>query len=149
MIRGAFYTVGVRSRPFLRVRFQFPAFNDGFLEVPLLVDTGADRMVLAPLDASRLQRELGIDLKTLPAGQPSTGIGGQRETRTIQTALTLDTYVTPLTLAILDAPTRPPLPSLLGRDILSRFALFLEERTNSVLLLDPAEADRLRTHLPR
>ncbi|MGI8552157.1 MAG: hypothetical protein ACR2PL_15450 [Dehalococcoidia bacterium] len=34
-------------------------------------------------------------------------------------------------------------PSLLGRDLLSFFALFLEERTRCVLLLDPAEAGGL------
>jgi hypothetical protein len=35
------------------------------------------------------------------------------------------------------------IPSLLGRDLLARFAVFLEERTNRVLLLDPQEADAL------
>ena len=35
------------------------------------------------------------------------------------------------------------LPSLLGLDILSHFALFVEDRTNRVLLLEPAEADAL------
>jgi hypothetical protein len=36
-----------------------------------------------------------------------------------------------------------PIPSLLGRDILARFALVMEERTRRVLLLEPAEADAL------
>jgi len=36
------------------------------------------------------------------------------------------------------------IPSLLGRDLLARFALFLEERTNRVLLLDPQEAEALK-----
>lgn len=35
------------------------------------------------------------------------------------------------------------IPSLLGRDILSPFALFMEERSNRVLLLEPHEADAL------
>ncbi|MCI0438462.1 MAG: hypothetical protein L0177_04955 [Chloroflexi bacterium] len=35
------------------------------------------------------------------------------------------------------------LPPILGRDILSRFALFLEERTDRVFLLEPHEADVL------
>lgn len=35
------------------------------------------------------------------------------------------------------------MPSVLGRDILSRFALFMEERTQRVLLLEPDEADRV------
>jgi len=37
----------------------------------------------------------------------------------------------------------PRIPSLLGRDILSHFALFVEERTNRVLLLEAHEADAL------
>lgn len=35
------------------------------------------------------------------------------------------------------------IPSLLGRDVLARFALFFEERTGRVLLLEPSEADAL------
>lgn len=35
------------------------------------------------------------------------------------------------------------MPSILGRDVLSRFALVMEERTNRVLLLEPEEADRV------
>lgn len=35
------------------------------------------------------------------------------------------------------------IPSLLGRDILSRFALFYEERRSVVLLLEPDEADAI------
>jgi hypothetical protein len=35
------------------------------------------------------------------------------------------------------------IPSLLGRDLLAHFALFFEERTGKVLLLEPAEADAL------
>jgi hypothetical protein len=58
----------------------------------------------------------------------------------------MDSYSTPLTLTVLTPePSLPPLtvPSLLGRDILSRFALFVEERTGGVLLLTPDEADQL------
>lgn len=36
------------------------------------------------------------------------------------------------------------IPSLLGRDLLSHFALLFEERTDRVLLLEPREADGLR-----
>ena len=56
----------------------------------------------------------------------------------------METVALPLTLTNLE-PTAPisPIPSLLGRDILTHFALFLEERTSGVLLLEPAEADAL------
>ena len=119
---------------------EFPAFVRD-LEVALLVDTGADRTILGPLDT----RRLGIDLSTLPAGRPSTGVGGQSQTRTTGAILKLESVSMELT--ILDSPlgSEPSLaiPSLLGRDILSRFALFIEERTSRVLLLEPEEADAL------
>jgi hypothetical protein len=133
---------GGRTRPFVDAVFEFPTLGRG-LRVELLVDTGADRTVLAPLDAAKL----GADLTALPAGLPSTGIGGQMPTRTIPARITLGTFSTPLALTILTS--RPGasrvlrIPSLPGRDILSPFALFVEERTGRVLLLTPDEADAL------
>ncbi len=145
MIRGYFATAGTRRRPFVDAVFYFPAVN-ATLELRLLVDSGADRTICGTAHAHLLHTDLGIDLTALPRGQPSTGVGGQTATRIIEAVLTLDTLALPLTLTILDSPTAPgtlPVPSLLGRDIISHFALFLEERTNRVLLLEPNEADAL------
>ncbi|MBI4492708.1 MAG: retroviral-like aspartic protease family protein [Chloroflexi bacterium] len=115
----------------------------------LLVDTGADRTILAPLDALRFSRRLGVDLTTLPRGQASTGMGGHMETRVIDAVLTLESFSTPLAFTVLEAPPeRLPIPSLLGRDILSRFALYVEQAENLVLLLEPEEAATVRPHLP-
>ena len=88
-----------------------------------------------------------MDLTAAPslASSQHRRIGGQvARTRVVEAILTLETVALPLTLTILE-PTAPlsPIPSLLGRDILARFALFLEERTSRVLLLEPAEADAL------
>ena len=144
MIRGHFVTMRGRLIPFVDAVFHFPALNQS-LEVPLLVDTGADRTILSPFDTTRLVRRFSVDLATLPRGTPGTGVGGQVETRTIEAVLTLDTFSIPLLLTVVDplpGPT-PPIPSLLGRDILSHFALFMEERTRRVLLLEPHEADAL------
>jgi hypothetical protein len=143
MIRGYFANVGARRRPVIDAVFQFPTITDRTFRVRLLVDTGADRTILAPLDAARLRLELGIDITALAAGAPSRGVGGLWGTRTIEAALTLDTTSIPLTLSILEPPTgqSSSIPSLLGRDVLSRFALFMEERTGRVLLLEPQEAD--------
>jgi len=79
-------------------------------------------------------------------GVPSRGVGGQWSTRTIEAVLILDSMAMPLSLTILEPPPGPLslIPSLLGRDILSRFALFMEERTSRVLLLEPDEADALQ-----
>jgi predicted aspartyl protease len=136
MIRG-YLSAGTPRRPFVSARFRFPALDNRLHPVELLVDTGADRTILSPVDA----RRLGIALANLPRGLPSTGIGGQVTTRSIEAILTINAFSTPLTLPIPEM-TRP-IPSLLGRDILSRFALYLEERTNRVLLLESHEADNL------
>ena len=143
MIRGHFATLGTRRRPLVKGVFQFPTLNRD-LELRLLVDTGADRTILGPAHAERLRTEFGMDFTVLRRGQPGTGIGGQVATRVVEAILTLETVALPLTLTILE-PTAPlaPIPSLLGRDILAHFALFLEERTTRVLLLEPAEADAL------
>jgi len=145
MIRGYFSTQGTRRRPFIDAILQFPTLNDRSLDVKLLVDTSADRTILSPLDARRLARRFALDLTTLPQGVPSTGVGGRSDTRTLETVLILDPFSLPIVLTILDPPPGPlpRIPSLLGRDVLSHFALFLEERTNQVLLLEAHEADAL------
>ncbi len=144
MIRGKLVIWGPRSRPFVDAIFELAPPYAASFEIPLLVDTGADRTIIAPLDAIRLARELHTDLATLPRGDLSTGVGGEPETRTIEATLTLDTFSTPITVTILQP--HPPLraiPSLLGRDIVSRFTLILDQRTDRVLLLEPDEAAAL------
>lgn len=143
MIHGRFLTRGGISRPFLNALLRFPG-SARPLDVALLVDTGADRTLLAPRDARRLRRRLGIDASTLPKGHPTTGVGGTMDTRVIQVQLTLDGFTTSLPLTVLDPTSPSPIPSLLGRDVIGRFALIVEERTNRVLLLEPPEADALR-----
>jgi hypothetical protein len=145
MIRGYFSIEQGRRRPFLDAVFQFPTLNNQQLQVPLLVDTGADRTILSPTDALRLSRRFGTNLADLPQSAPSTGVGGQAPTKTIDAVLYINSYSASLTLTILEPiPGRLlPIPSLLGRDILSHFALFMEERTGKMLLLEPAEAESL------
>ncbi len=50
----------------------------------------------------------------------------------------------PIMLPVL--PLRP-VPSLLGRDLLAHFALFMEEQTGHVLLLEPGEVNQLPQQL--
>jgi hypothetical protein len=114
------------------------------MEVPLLVDTGADRTILSHFDAIRLMVEVGVDLASLPLDEPIFGIGGKAENRVTEAVIEMGTLSTIFTLSILE-PSLPllPIPSVLGRDVLSRFALFMEERTSRVFLLEPQEADAL------
>ena len=144
MLVGHFSGAGTRRRPFVSIDIQFPVLSNQRISVDLLVDTGADRTVLAPSDAAKLD----IHITTLPQGRPSIGIGGRRHIHTIDAVVILGTTEIHLPLAILAPEASPlPLPSVLGRDILRYFALFLEERTDRVLLLDPEEAGTLP--LPR
>lgn len=147
MIRGAFREEAGRRRPFVIAFLDIPSLQCSG-DVAFLVDTGADATLLAPRDAARL----GINPGLLPQGTPSTGVGGTTRTVYAEASITLGSLTYSLPLRILAPRTRGQrrslrfIPSLLGRDILSHFTLFLEERTNRVLLLEPEEADAL--HLP-
>jgi hypothetical protein len=133
MIRGYLSSSATNSRPYVEALLRFPTLGDFILTVQFLVDTGADRTVLGHLDAKRL----GIDLASLPAGVPTTGVGGKTPTRTVAVELTMDSFTTSLDIVVLASaigPHRRPVPSLLGRDVLSRFALFLDAATERVFL---------------
>ena len=60
MIRGYYSAAGGRRRPYVKASFRFPSIRGQGLEVELLVDTGADRTILAPLDALRLSRRFRV-----------------------------------------------------------------------------------------
>ena len=112
-------------------------------EVSLPGDTGADRTIISPRNARRLASQLKLDIRSLPKRHQSTGVGGRTDTRTITASLQMDTFITdPFELTILEpAPGEmPPIPSLLGRDVIDRFALFVEAGRDRVFLLDSDEA---------
>jgi hypothetical protein len=144
MIRGSFEGPPGRRRPFITVHLTIPSQNISG-DVNFLVDTGADSTVLAPTDSLFL----GIDTTSLEQGVPSRGIGGTTPTVNTHAILTLNNRSFNIPLHILAPRTRRQqqalrtIPSLLGRDILLNFALFVEERTNRVLLLEYQEADAL------
>ncbi len=148
MIRGYFHTRGGKSRPYVPALFQFPSLENQTLETRLLVDTGADRTLLAPRDCKRLIRRFGLDLTSLATTATGTGIGGRVNMRTLEAVLTLPPFSTALTLTVLapEPGSTPAIPSLLGRDVLSHFALFMEERTGQLLLLEPEEAREIGIH---
>lgn len=78
------------------------------------------------------------------------GVGGSVDAAAVPATLVLGAQAIEVMLRILvPLPGSPDdtlslMPSVLGRDVLSHFALFLEERTSRVLLLEPDEANRLR-----
>ena len=144
MIRGRLIGAPGRLRRFVTAKLAIPSqVVSG--DVTFLVDTGADGTLLAPSDAAML----GINTAEFPLGPPSTGVGGTTPTVYARATITVDEHTYDVDLCILTPRTQSQrialarIPSLLGRDILSHFALFFEERTNRVLLLTPEEADAL------
>jgi hypothetical protein len=144
MIRGVLLGPPGRVRPFVTARLVIPSVRVGG-DVDFLIDTGADSITLAPRDASYL----GLDVDALPQGPSTTGVGDVITTVQTEATITLDHRSFSTMLRILApgsqrqqaAMTR--IPSLFGRDLLAHFALFFEEHTGKVLLLDPNEADAL------
>jgi len=144
MIRGRLIGIPGRLRPFVLAHLSLPSHHIAG-DINFLVDTGADSTLLAPSDASLL----AIDTTRLAQGPPSTGVGGSTPTVQATAVITLDQRNFNIGLRVLAPQTQAQrralsrIPSLLGRDIISSFALVLEERTGRVLLLDPDEADAL------
>ena len=90
-----------------------------------------------------MARELGVDILGLPFGTPIGGIGGQTETRMIDATLDIGEQSISTTLSLVEPPPGyfPTMPSLLGRDILYELALFMERKTDRLLLLDESETE--------
>ena len=140
MIRGYFQGPAFGARAFVSATLTFPSLGNRSLPLALLIDTGADRTVLGPDDVLRLR----VDMANLPEGLLVGGVGGSTRTRAVDAVLHMDDYSLALVLTVfLPSPRLLTMPSLLGRDVLSHFALVMEERTQRVLLLEPEEADRL------
>ena len=147
MLTGYFSPEGGLPNPraYLRGFVDIPAIGVVEMQVEFLIDTGADRSIIGSFDASRMVDEFGVDLADLQDGPPGGGIGGVVATKTAEVALAFGAFSQNMRMEIL-APSPDAhfaIPSLLGRDVLSQFALFIEERTDKVLLLEPAEADAL------
>ena len=143
MIRGYFSSYG---RPYVNISTNMPDLGIYGMNVSFAVDTGADRAVIGHRDSISLSGHYGIDLAGLPAGRWSLGIGGLTSTRQTRVSMTIGSLHIDRDIPVIEPiPGRiVGLPSLLGLDILSHFALFMEDRTNRVLLLEPHEADSLR-----
>jgi hypothetical protein len=129
------------GRPYTEGRLILPVLKIT-ADVSFLVDTGADRVVVMPLDGTRI----GINYQTLTSPIPSIGAGG----------LSIN-YQTPAVVVLLDVagrlvfysltalvssatPATMTLPSLLGRSVLDRCRMTYEPSA-AKLELDPIDAD--------
>lgn len=85
-----------------------------------------------------------FDIRLLDRGPSLAGIGGQVNTRTIDATLRQGSFWVTMPIPIIDELPGPnSMPSILGRDVIDGFALFMERRTDRVLLLDESSLRRL------
>ena len=145
MIPGYFRDQDSILRPFVNLTLEFPIANNQSLEISFLIDTGADRTLISPVDGVRLRGELGVDILDLPFGSPIVGVGGQTETRMIDATLDIGAQTISTTLSLVEPPLGhfPTMPSLLGRDILYELALFMEYTKDRLLLLEDSETEHI------
>ncbi len=147
MISGYFRSAGLENpSPYVNGVVSVPSVGLIGMEVRFLIDTGSGSTLIGDIDADRMFRYYDVDARSLGEGIPSQGIGGIVPTREVQATLQLEDFSASLRIDILEPVPgqQPSVPSLLGRDVLSHFALLMEERTGRVLLLEPAEADSLQ-----
>ena len=145
MIRGNFQSIGGAPAPCVSVTVHIPSIGVAGINVRFLIDTGADRSLIGDRDANYMFRRFNVDSARLRRGPLSQGLGGVAEMRTAEATLRFDDFPITISIDILEPSpdVRFYVPSLLGRDVLAHFALFIEERTRKVLLLEPDEADAL------
>ena len=132
------------TRAYIDLAVEFHEPTVARLVVTFAVDTGADRTLLSPHIAEWLRADFDFDIRSLEKDNPIGGIGGQVNTRkTRATLYSGGQWITSnMSIPIIDAVPGPDsMPSLLGRDIIDYFALFMERRTERVLSLDAAEAE--------
>ena len=140
MIEGYFRLIGASRHPFIDVDVNLPDVDSRPILIAFVVDTGAERTVLSPRDGQRLYDEFGIDIRTMPHGNPIGGIGGYAETRLVSATLVIGSYETTMPLSIVNSPPGPyDMPSLIGRDIIYDFALLMEHNADRLLFLRSAE----------
>jgi len=122
--------------PFLRGRVVHGA---SAVELDFLIDTGAEVTVLSPVDAANLFGDQAHRL--LSRLYPTAQIAGIGHGEAVEVPLTLvfrdpdegPLYIRQPTL-VMQPQTAAigPLPSLLGRDVINRFALLLNPATETV-----------------
>lgn len=129
------------GRPYFEGRLYFPRLNL-YTDVSFLVDTGADRTLLMPDDG----RRTGLDYSQLQGSEGVGGVCGELECF-VEEAIIVFTdpgqnlYAYHIDLLI--APASPDLgrtPSLLGRDILGRWATS-HDPTRGILTFEVHSAD--------
>lgn len=146
MTTGYFQTDSAYRKPYIDIEVSFPDAGNRSLVTAFLIDTGADSTMLSFDILVYIRNELGIDFFDLPVSEkPISGVGGYVRTRTIRATLTIGNYSTTMPVPIMEplSGALVAMPSLLGMDILQDFALFVESRSDRVMLLDAAQTESI------
>ena len=130
------------QRPYIDLDVDFPAPINARLRVSFVVDTGADRTLLSAQVAQELERRFDFDIRSLERDISIVGVGGMVDTRRIDATLSQGGRWIQTPILIIEAVPGPnTVTSLLGRDFIDDYALFLQRSNERVLLLDEAEAE--------
>jgi hypothetical protein len=134
MIKGGFND----RRPHISGLLLFPAVKAGVVSCRFLLDTGADRTLVVPVDYEsdgfRYQ-----DFRRFPPAD-SMGFGGELEGRLVEAKLLLrhaDGAYQQIAVEVeiaKPAPAIERLPSILGRDVADLFRLVVDRSVNLVCL---------------
>ena len=137
MIRGS--VAAFSSVPLVRTDVMFPTLDGVALSIRFVVDTGAHNVVIGSLDSLRMERDLGVAFADLPLDSEGiTGVGGTAMSRRVRGHVALGNQVFELDLKVMPpySGTGPPVPSLMGRQILDSVAVFIDRRNDLVLLYE-------------
>ena|SRR5205823_7860660 len=137
MILG--FLSGPSRVPRVQAALEFPDLGGGRLEVSFVVDTGAANVVLGPFDARRLESQLRVSVRTLaPLPQGVSGVGGSSLAWTIPARVWLQHRSLEVAVQVMEplGPATPPVPSLLGRAVLSAFTILVDTRNDLVVLYE-------------
>ena len=131
MLQGRFGNTS--GRPYIEARVAFPRLNIAG-DISFIFDTGADSSLLMPIDSSRM----GVDFSQLTTTTESHGIGGLNKQflepailAFTEPGVCLHIYLLSLRIAT-PTPEIADIPSLLGRDIIDRWAITYDKQNTGL-----------------
>lgn len=147
MIKGFYKEELGFARPYVLAKIIFPKF-DISEHLEFLVDSGADSTMISERDAMRI----GLDYTKLEKSKKDVGgIGGKAETYVAEVIIKIQRDFVERVKVLVIKHLIPEdmkeeerkelvnlyrrIPSILGRDIIDNFGLFMHKRTHRILLL--------------
>lgn len=149
MIHGRWILEGNVRRPKIAAKVIY-GNAQATSSVDFLLDTGADFTHFGAVDFAIMQFMFGITAASLPPGPPVSGIGGIAAVFRLPVRLAFadGTTLAVPTAAVSQAnvtvtPANRLLPSLLGRDVLSHFAVYADDNADRLILFERAEMQQV------